>query len=235
MLHIKRYLNGIRAGVAIDVGSRFGEFAMSLVEAMPEGSRVIGIDCDEKTVAQAREKRAGSGMEFMVGHGEHLDFADGSVEAAALSNTLHHIEDYRAVLSEMLRVLRPGGWFIVNEMYSDTNDDAQRTHLAQHTLEARIDMLRGEYQVPTWTRAELLDILGAYPLGDVQTHDLEEEPAMDAKLAEKTAKLVDSVNKHASGRPEHEELLAEARRVQQMKEQYGIKRCPQLLFIGRKR
>ena len=46
MLHLKEYLSHVKPGIALDVGTRFGEFAFTLVEAMPEGSRVIGIDCD---------------------------------------------------------------------------------------------------------------------------------------------------------------------------------------------
>lgn len=236
MLHIKDYIKDARAGIAIDVGTRFGEFAESLKEAMPEGSRIIGIDHDERTVAQAREKRASSGIEFAVGRGEALDFADGSVEAAALSNTMHHIEDYDAVIREMIRVLRPGGYLIINEMYSDSSmNAAQETHFAQHTLEAKLDMIAGDYQVPTWSRAELIEKLSKFDLADVQTHDLEESPEMDAKLGEKTAKLDAMVDKIASGRPDHDELMAEAHRVQQMKKEHGIKRCPQLIYIGRKR
>ena len=56
MLHLKEYLSDVKPGIALDVGTRFGEFAFTLVEAMPEGSRIIGIDCDAATVEQAKEK-----------------------------------------------------------------------------------------------------------------------------------------------------------------------------------
>ena len=98
MLHLKEYLPGLKQGMALDVGTRFGEFAFTLVEAMPEGSRIIGMDCEPETVAQAREKSAGKGVEFMVGDAAHMDFEDGVFELVAISNTLHHIEDYGAVL-----------------------------------------------------------------------------------------------------------------------------------------
>ena len=149
MLHLKEYLPGLKQGMALDVGTRFGEFAFTLVEAMPEGSRIIGMDCEPETVAQAREKSAGKGVEFMVGDAAHMDFEDGVFELVAISNTLHHIEDYGAVLDEMLRVLRPGGYFMVNEMFSDNQNEAQQTHFEQHTLEAKLDMLSGGFQRPT--------------------------------------------------------------------------------------
>ncbi len=102
------------------MGTRYGEFAFTLVEAMPEGSEVIGLECDPKTVEEAREKNGGKGITFVQGEGAHMDFPDDSFELVAISNTLHHIEDYDAVLKEMLRVLKPGGWFLVNEMTTRT-------------------------------------------------------------------------------------------------------------------
>ena len=163
-----------------------------------------------------------------------MDFPDDSFELVAISNTLHHIEDYDAVLREMLRVLRPGGWFLVNEMYSDNQNEAQQTHFLQHTLEAKLDMLSGGFQRPTWNRQEIVDILSALPLTDVRTVDLLEEPEMDKKLEGKNAKLVSAVEKKAAGKPEYEQLLAEARSIQERCARTGIQRCTQLVYLGRK-
>lgn len=234
MLHLKEYLPNLEPGIALDVGTRMGEFALTLAEVMPEGSRIIGVDCDPKAVAQAHEKLSSQGIEFMVGEGERLAFPDDSVEVVALSNTLHHIEDYDKVLREMFRVLRPGGCFIVNEMFSDGQNEAQQTHFAQHSLEAELDMLSGEFQRPTWTRGELVEILGGLPLKEVQTVELLEEPKMDAKLAEKTAKLVEAVEKKAAGTPQYTALLAQAQAIQARCEKTGIQRCTQLVYMGKK-
>lgn len=234
MLHLKEYLPGLKPGMALDVGTRYGEFAFTLAEAMPAGSRVIGLDCDAKTVEEAREKNAGKGVEFMVGEGAHMDFPDGSFELVAISNTLHHIEDYDAVLDEMLRILRPGGVFLVNEMFSDGQNEAQQTHFLQHCFEAKLDMLSGGFQRPTWRKDEIVEILRRLPLTDVKTVELMEEAGMDAKLAEKNAKLVRAVEKHAAARPEYEALLDEARAIQARCRQTGIQRCTQFVYIGKK-
>jgi len=234
VLHLKEYLPHLERGMALDVGTRFGEFAFTLVEAMPEGSRVIGLECDPKTVEQAKEKSAGKGVEFMVGDGAHIAFPDDSFELVAISNTLHHIEDYNAVLDEMLRVLRPGGYFVVNEMFSDHQNEKQQTHFAQHTLEAKLDMISGGFQRPTWKKGEIVDILSRLPLTDVQMVELLEESKMDAKLAEKNAKLSEAVEKKAAGKAEHDALLAEAREIQARCAKVGIQRCTQLVYIGKK-
>ena len=140
-------------GPALDVGTRFGEFALRLRQAVPAGEKVIGLDCSEKTVTQAREKFPDAGVEFAVGEGAHLAYPDGSFALVAISNTLHHIEDYNKVLDEMYRVLKPGGYFVVNEMFSDNQNKAQQAHFAQHSFEAKLDMITGsDYQIPTWKR-----------------------------------------------------------------------------------
>lgn len=234
MLHLKEYLPQLPVGKALDVGTRYGEFAFTLAEVMPEGSQIIGLECDPGTVKEAREKNAGKGITFVQGEGAHMEFPDDSFELVAISNTLHHIEDYQAVLHEMLRVLRPGGWFVVNEMYSDNQNEAQHTHFLQHTLEARLDMLTGGFQRPTWSRREILELLAPLPLSDIRAVDLLEEGEMDQKLAAKTAKLVEAVEKKAGGKPEYEELLAEARAIQARCAHTGIQRCTQLVYIGKK-
>lgn len=233
MLDLKACLPFQTPVKALDVGTRFGEFAYRLADALPRGSQLIGLDCDPAAVAQAAARCTHASITFLQGFGDHLEFPENAFQVVALSNTLHHLPDYGKVLEEMLRVLSPGGVILINEMYRDQQDPAQQTHAAQHTLEARIDCLTGGYQRQTWTRAELLDILGQLPLSEVQIQEYQEDPELDQKLASKTAKLEESVAK-LRGHPEYPDLLAEARRVQALCAAHGIRRCTQLLYAGRK-
>lgn len=234
MLVLQEALRGAKRGKALDVGTRLGEFAFRLAEAMPEGSEVIGIDKDPAAGEKAREIFAKKGLQFQVMDGAAMEFPDGIFEAVSLSNTLHHIENYEAVLSEMLRVLKPGGYFILNEMYQDNQNAAQQVHAAQHTLEAKLDCLLGDYQRETWTRAEIVEIFRKLPLVEVSFTDFQEEALYDAKLEVKNRKLADEVEKIA-GRPEYDALKKEALDIQERCRRYGIQRCTQLLCVGRKR
>lgn len=231
---LKDALAGVKPGRALDVGTRLGEFAFRLAKAMPEGSEVIGIDRDPAVEEKVREKFAEKGLEFRVMDGASMDFPDGYFTAVALSNTLHHIENYEAVLAEMLRVLEPGGMFILNEMYRDGQSAAQQVHAAQHTLEAKLDCLLGDYQRETWTREEIVEIFRRLPLEDAAFTDFQEEAVYDAKLEVKNRKLADEVEKIA-GRPEYEALKREALEIQARCRKDGIRRCTQLLCTGKKR
>lgn len=235
MFDLKPYLPEVKSGLALDVGTRFGEFAVRIARAMPEGSRVIAIDNVVDVVEQAKEKCKEPGVEFVCMDGAALEYADGSFELVAVSNTLHHMENYREVLSEMLRVLAPGGCFIVNEMYSDVISPAQKVHVAQHSFEAKLDMLTGVYQRETWKKEELLSILSELPLQDVTVSEFDEEPVFSEKLRQKNEKLDTAVEKKLAGRPEYEAMMAEAKEIQAMCARDGIERCTQLLYIGRKK
>lgn len=230
---LKDALAGVRPGKALDVGTRLGEFAFRLAEVMPDGSEVVGIDNDPAVEAKVRQTFADKGIHFARMDGTAMDYPDSTFEVVALSKTLHHIKNYPQVLSEMLRVLRPGGFFILNEMYQDHQTPAQQVHAAQHTLEAKLDCLTGSYQRETWTRAEIVEIFRTLPLKDVTFTDFLEDAVYDAKLAAKNQKLAEAVEKIA-GKPEYDALKREALEIQARCRKDGIQRCTQLLCVGKK-
>ncbi len=229
MVDLKEIFAGVKPGKALDVGTRLGEFALRLAKTLPEGTEVIGIDCDPAAVAEANEKLSGRGVTFVRMDGAAMDYPDGAFELVAISNTLHHLKNYDEVLDEMLRVLKPGGYFVVNEMFRDNQNPAQQVHEAQHTLEARIDCVTGGYQRRTWKKDEIIRL----PLTDVKIIEFTEELEYNKKLAAKNAKLEQEAGK-AAGHPEYPALLEEARKIRAQYEKYGIQRCTQLLYIGKK-
>jgi len=233
MVVLEEALKGVRPGKVLDVGTRFGEFAFRLAEVMPKGSTVIGIDNDAASQNKAQEKFAEKGLQFELMDAAAMEYPDETFEVVAISNTLHHIEQYDRVLAEMLRVLQPGGYFILNEMYRDEQDAAQQVHAAQHTLEAKLDCLLGGYQRQTWKREEIMEIFRTLPLKDMAFTDFHEEAEYDAKLGVKNRKLADEVEKIA-GRPEYAALKQEALEIQARCQADGIRRCTQLLCVGRK-
>ena len=79
------------------------------------GYRSVAVDLDPGTLRNARERlgidprcEPGRGA-FVAGNGHALPFADGVFDGVLCMNALHHMPDYRLALSEMQRVLRPGG------------------------------------------------------------------------------------------------------------------------------
>lgn len=50
-------------------------------------------------------------VDYRTGQGEHLPLADGVADLVVCTNCVDHTDDPVAVVGEIERVLRPGGWF----------------------------------------------------------------------------------------------------------------------------
>lgn len=99
-------------GRALDVCCGTGDFALELANVAGEGGRVVGLDFSLPMVELAREKarRYGrGGVEFLVGNACSLPFERNSFDCATVGFGLRNVADVEAAVSEMARVVRPGG------------------------------------------------------------------------------------------------------------------------------
>jgi SAM-dependent methyltransferase len=121
MLTVRYQRLGLSPGdVLLDLGCGFGRHAY---EAARRGARVIAFDYAEAelkevrntfgAMATAREVGAASLAGAVQGDGTLLPFADGAFDRIIASEVLEHIDDDRAALDELARVLRPGGTIAV--------------------------------------------------------------------------------------------------------------------------
>jgi len=92
-----------------DIGTGTGFVAAGMA---PRVGRVIGIDTSPEMLAVARRNLASldiDNVELREADVARLPLDDDSVDAAFANMVLHHAEDPTAMLSEMARVVRPGG------------------------------------------------------------------------------------------------------------------------------
>jgi demethylmenaquinone methyltransferase / 2-methoxy-6-polyprenyl-1,4-benzoquinol methylase len=100
---------------ALDVATGTGDLALDLLAAGAQS--VTGIDFAPQMIVAAKDKvSAGQPVTFMVGDAMHLPFADDQFDACTVSFGLRNMENYQAALTEMTRVLRPGGRFVCLEL-----------------------------------------------------------------------------------------------------------------------
>lgn len=100
----------------LDVACGDGAWSRWLAErAGPSGS-VLGLDssADYLALATALDQRAPEGRddgEVVYGQGDahHLTFEDGTFDVVSCCHAFYEIDEPRVALSEMVRVLRPGG------------------------------------------------------------------------------------------------------------------------------
>ena len=108
----------VKPGEAVlDVGCGTGSLALLAQERVGANGRVVGVDPGPRQIerAQAKARRANAPAEFRTGVIEKLDFPDDSFDVVCSTLMMHHLPDdvKRQGLSEIARVLRPGGRLVV--------------------------------------------------------------------------------------------------------------------------
>ncbi|MBC8010390.1 MAG: bifunctional demethylmenaquinone methyltransferase/2-methoxy-6-polyprenyl-1,4-benzoquinol methylase UbiE [Burkholderiales bacterium] len=97
----------------LDLATGSGDVAFALSSNLPAEARVTGMDfcqpmLDEAVIKQAGGKR-GSNIVFRQGDGLALPCPDAAFDSVTISFGLRNMADRHRALSEMRRVLRPGG------------------------------------------------------------------------------------------------------------------------------
>jgi len=121
---------------ALDAGCGEGRFCRLL---NARGISAIGIDPTEALIAEAR-RRDPQG-EYRIGRAETLNFPDATFDLVISYLTLIDIPDYRGAISEMARVLKPGGALLIASLASHytASPDAGWTRDARGEPLFRID------------------------------------------------------------------------------------------------
>lgn len=108
-----------RGKTVLEVGCGNG-YVLSRYAA--EGADVTGVDITETAVELCRKRFQGSGLKgtFLVGNAERLPFPDEVFDCVCSMGVLHHVPDTAKAVSEIYRVLKPGGRFIIMMYHRDS-------------------------------------------------------------------------------------------------------------------
>ena len=114
-------LAGLSAGDrALDVATGTGELAFELAACVGPSGEVTGTDFSERMLTLARSKAGlaagGPAVRFEAGNALALPYAADSFDAATVGFGARNFSDLRQGLSEMTRVVRPGGRVVVLEI-----------------------------------------------------------------------------------------------------------------------
>jgi SAM-dependent methyltransferase len=113
----------------LDVGAGTGLLALPLAE---RAFRVDGIDVSEPMLRHLLQKEREGTVGVAVADATSLPFRTGSFDGAYLRHVLHLIPDWVAVLTEVMRVVRPGGRFLASITdYSGLYEEVQERFLRE--------------------------------------------------------------------------------------------------------
>jgi ubiquinone/menaquinone biosynthesis C-methylase UbiE/DNA-binding transcriptional ArsR family regulator len=113
-----------REWAVADLGCGTGHAAAALA---PHVARVVGVDQSAAMLKAARKRTAGMGnVELRSGRLEALPLDDGSCDGALLLLALTYVGEPAMAVSEMTRILRPGGRAVVVDLLRHDRDDFRR-------------------------------------------------------------------------------------------------------------
>lgn len=102
----------------LDVATGTADLAIALADHWPD-AKVIGVDISEGMLAIGRRKiqdaGLGASLELRKGDAENLSFKDGFFDAVTVAFGVRNFENLEKGLSELNRVLKPGGFLMVLE------------------------------------------------------------------------------------------------------------------------
>jgi demethylmenaquinone methyltransferase/2-methoxy-6-polyprenyl-1,4-benzoquinol methylase len=118
-----QHLSAFQPKIILDVATGTGDFALQTLALRP--SRVVGVDISEGMLEVGRKKMKARAVdqviELRTGDSENLPFEENKFDAVIVAFGVRNFENLDKGLSEMLRVLRPGGRLVVLEFSKPTS------------------------------------------------------------------------------------------------------------------
>lgn len=102
---VRRRVAGEAAGRVLEIGAGTG----FNFEYYPDGATVVATEPNPHMLRRAEPRARNRGIELRAAPAERLPFPDGSFDTVVSSGVFCSVDDPRKALTEVHRVLRPGG------------------------------------------------------------------------------------------------------------------------------
>lgn len=133
---ILKKLSEIPYHTALDLGCGTGEM-MRLILQKNKDKSLYGIDLSEKMLEVAKEK-LGNHVNLILSDSEQLPFSDSFFDVVYCNDSFHHYPAPDKVLSEVYRVLKPNGIFVMCDCWQPTIGRAIMNFYMKHSKEGDV-------------------------------------------------------------------------------------------------
>lgn len=128
---------------ALEIGCGFGN-GIHLIRKHFGAGQVTAIDLDPDMVHAAQQHWRDSSLRteqlaFTVADATALPFADGQFDIVFNFAVFHHIPNWQAAIAEVARVLKPDGFFVVEDLYRAAICNPLSRRLLDHPQYNRFD------------------------------------------------------------------------------------------------
>ena len=143
-------------GRILDVGCGTGYLLRRLAQRCPAATELAGIDAAPGMVQAARQAAAADGrLSFQIGTAERLPYPAGTFDLVVSTTSFDHWADQRAGLAQCARVLAPGGYLVLADLFSAWLRPTLvggRRHKARTKRRADQLLTTAGFQSVTWRR-----------------------------------------------------------------------------------
>lgn len=120
---VMKRMNVKKGSKALDVCTGTGDWALSLADFVGDNGSVIGLDFSKNMLSIAEKKlpeHHKDKLSFVYGNAMELPYEDNTFDYVTIGFGLRNVPDYITVLSEMYRVVKPGGLVVCLETSQPT-------------------------------------------------------------------------------------------------------------------
>ncbi len=232
MENLNSFFEGKSFTSLLDIGTGSGQFIQTILDTI-NVSEIIGIDPGSDGFAEAKEKFRNDSIQFRQMNAQKLDFADNTFDLITMSKALHHLPLLTESFQEMKRVLKPDGFLILSEMFSDNLNNAEENQKIYHHTKSKIDRILGDYHHETWKKNEILVIIEKkgfkvvfhfeqkFPENKIKTED--DRNLWMQKFDDEIARL--------EGKPEHEYFQELSKDFKTRLKEFGIQNPTNIVAI----
>ena len=231
-------LQQIDGGIVLDAATGRGDFINVLKQNLKSFQQIIGVDYSERSVDYAQKVFPENNVEIYRMNLENLDFEDGHFDTVCTAYSLHHFENIDAVFQQMMRVLKPGGIFMVAEMYADgAQSEPQLTHVLMHHWVASVDSLSGVYHSETFSKDQIIKLVKKLKLQKIEIIDFypQVDNPKEPKACSGLIKNCEATIKRLEAMGDQDELIEEGRSLIERINDVGYASASRLLIKGYKK
>lgn len=234
MNKLKEYLEKHDEARILDIATGPGSFIAVIMQLSDSFSEIIGIDHQEKAVEAAGKNFQDTRISFTKMDIDDMTFDEKSFDIVCLSNSLHHMNDINDAIDKMVRMVKPGGILVFNEMIRDNEDDRQMTHTYFHHFWAEINRTNGIVHKETMTRREIFDTLNGHHATNLMESWEMESPETEEIPPEAVGYLKGTLDKSLESVKDHPDYEKFAKRADELKtrlDNVGFASATQILTV----